>query len=188
MQSRWQSVKWMEIQWWGPTALPLKLAQAQLRGAGNYTAVWRVAGLRSGQADRFGARGIRAYLAEALSNDANEELLEGYSSSTGPTGWLYMPDCLASATLVSTSRSVFIDRTRVADGAIIYCLACVLWRQAGVLQPDGDVHDGAVQIVSAILESHQALYEVALLGHARFFDRPEGRVRLKPPAEGGYAR
>lgn len=186
MQSMWQSVKWLEVGWAGPAGLSLKLAQAQLRGGGNYSGVWRVGGLRPGAAEAHGPHAVRAYLAEALSNDANEELLEGFSDSRAPTGWAHMPECLASASLVSTHRSLFIDRTRIADGAIVYCLACVLWRQTGLLSPGPDVHNGAVQTVSSMLEAQQVLYEVALLGHPRFFDRPEGLVRIVPPAEGGY--
>ena len=186
MESMWQSVKWLEVGWGGPSGLSFKLAQAQLRGGGNYSGVWRVGGLRPGAAESHGPHAVRAYLAEALSNDANEELLEGYSVSTGPTGWAHMPECLAFATLVSTHRSLFIDRTRIADGAIVYCLACVLWRQTGLLSPGPDVHDGAVQTVSATLEAHQVLYEIALLGHPQFFERPAGLARLVPPMDGGY--
>jgi hypothetical protein len=190
IESAWQSLKWIEIGWTGPGALPLKLAQAQLRGGGNYTGIWRVAGLRAGQADSHGVRGVLAYLAEALSNDANEELLEGLKGqSTGPEGfgsWAHVPQCLASAQLVSTHRAVFIDRTRIADGAIVYCLSCVLWRQTGFLSVGTDQHANAVVVTAGLLEEHQVLHEVALLGHPRFFDRPDGLARLRPPAEGGY--
>jgi hypothetical protein len=180
MESAWQSVKWIEIAWGGPSALTFKLSQAQLRGAGNYTGTWRVAGLRSGMADRYGARGVLSYLAEALSNDGNEELLEWFD-------WTHVPQCLASAQLTSTHRSVFIDRTRIADGAIVYCLACTLWRQTGVLSPQPDQHTNAVAWVSGTLEHQQVLYEIALFGHARFWKRDEGLARLKlPPSSGGY--
>jgi hypothetical protein len=189
MESAWQSLKWIEIGWGGPSALTFKLSQAQLRGAGNYTGVWRVAGLRTGQAERYGSRGVKAYLAEAMSNDGNEELLEGLEKTETAFGggWAHVPECFASAQLASTHRSVFIDRTRIADGAIIYCLACVMWRQTGVLSPGADVHSNAVAYVSGSLETHQVLYEIALLGHPRLFDRPEGLTRLKPPSEGGYS-
>jgi hypothetical protein len=189
MESAWQSLKWIEINWDGPDPLTLKLAQAQLRGGGNYSGIWRVAGLRSGQAERYGKRGVRAYLAEAMSNDANEELLEGYGAgkrSPFGLGWAHMPECLASARLKSTHRSVFIDRSRIADGAIIYCLSCVLWRQTGFAADQQDQHDNSVAFMVSLLESHHVLYEIAMLGHQRFWDRPEGRERLKPPSEGGY--
>jgi hypothetical protein len=188
LEAQWQSLKWIEAGWGGPNALVFKLSQAQLRGDGNYTGVWRVAGLRSGQAEKFGARGVRAYLAEAHSNDGNEELLEGLKA-TGTAfgaGWAHVPECLASAQLASTHRSVFIDRTRIADGAVIYCLACVLWRQTGALAPEPDQHANAVAYVAGTLEAHQVLYEIALLGHPRFFDQPTGLARLKTPSAGGY--
>ena len=111
------------------TTITIKAAQA----ADRRKPIWRVSQDVKTQAE------TRIYLAESLANGANEWLLNGMMQSPLPpskstvgtwgSGTYGYAEHLHSAQFSNgPARFLLTDRQRLADGAVIYCLACSLWR------------------------------------------------------------
>ena len=206
MEMPWQDVWWMETGWdlegpschvvVGGTDHEVKIAQAAMKGIKS-PRVWRDGGLRCGTGDGSDWPNItknlaaRVYLAESIANDANEWLLEGYDRSM----WYNVGEALNYATFLGSWRSASIDRSRITDGAVLYCLPCVMWRAIGPFSyynypggPDApeNLHERDLATVMGVLDRSHSAFEVVLFDHPRFFNNFAGLSRLRPPGEGGY--
>jgi hypothetical protein len=152
----------------------------------------------------------RIYLAEAMANGANEWLLNGYMSSPASTvgtaagsapppdksttgtwgvGHYGFDEQLRSAKFAnSAARFLFTDRERLADGAVVYCLACQLWR--GFIGTLGSasplLHTGSLPTISRLLEHSQTSWEFLAFGQTDLWQAPASTFkRLVPPSPGG---
>jgi hypothetical protein len=179
------------------STLVMKVAGAVVRGLNK--PIWRCSqGCRLAAAERL-------YLAEAVANGANSwHLHNGYMMGANPpsqsTAETEGADGYAEHLKITqfqngAARFLFTDRQRVADGAILYCLACTFWRHAGVLSGaswwrDGKsvlMHEIHLTAVSRLLEDHHALYELAALGYSGLWHNSAGLRRLGlSPIAGGY--
>ena len=202
-----QDVWWMETGWGleGPSCHvaaggnyhEVKIAHAAMKGIKS-PRVWRDGGLRCGWGDgndwpnRTTDLAARVYLAESTANDANEWLLEGYDRSM----WHSVGEAHNYAAFLASWRSASIDRSRIADGAVMYSLPCVMWRAIGPFSfykyPGGpaaapeNLHERDLATVMAALDRSHAAFEVVLFDHPRFYNNSAGLSRLRPPGEGGY--
>ena len=207
MEMPWQDVWWMETGYawtnhnavcevpslWGGTSQEVKVAQAAMRGIKAPT-VWRCGGLRCGGPEQKGQRGARTYLAESVSNGAVEWLLEGYNYAMTLSS--QPAEEKNYARFVTSWRSAFLDRSRLADGAVIWSLPSVVWRNVGPLShfayPGSrsqnanlatNMHERDLAAVSRLLEGSHAAYEVAMMDHPAFVNNSGSLESVK---KGGY--
>eukprot|EP01051_Picozoa_sp_SAG22_P012170 SAG22_NODE_1241_length_5034_cov_4.301317_2_plen_1433_part_00 len=132
------------------------------------------------------------YLAESIANDANEWLLEGYDRSM----WHSVGEAHNYAAFLASWRSASIDRSRIADGAVVYCLPCIMWRAIGPFSfyryPGGpaaapeNFHERDLGRTLLTLDRSHRAFEVVIFDHPRFYNNSAGLSRLRPPDEGGY--
>eukprot|EP01048_Picozoa_sp_COSAG05_P004330 COSAG05_NODE_228_length_13388_cov_2.850403_5_plen_1373_part_00 len=213
IQSGHHDVFWIESSAWSSfpaqrpadpphivSTLVMKTGEAAVRGL--HKPIWRCSqGCRMAATERL-------YLAEAVANGGNSWHLNGYTNKDKPPAestegtwgnstFGYEEHLKMIQFGNSLARYLFIDRRRVADGAVLYCLSCTFWRHAGVLSGGGGwspgktvpkaAHETLLTVFTRLLEDHHALYEVVVLGHSELWQNKEGLRRLRrSPEDGGY--
>jgi hypothetical protein len=213
IQSRHHDVFWIESSAWSlfpaqrpsdppsiVSTLVIKTGEAAVRGLNK--PIWRCSqGCRMAATERL-------YLSEAVANGGNSWHLNGYTNSIRPPAestegtwgnstFGFEEHLKMSQFGNSEARYLFIDRQRVADGAVVYCLSCTFWRHAGVLSGGGGwrpgqavpeaLHESHLTVLTRLLEDHHVLYEVIAFGHSALWQNTEGLSRLRrSPSHGGY--
>jgi hypothetical protein len=75
------------------------------------------------------------------------------------------------AIFVDNNRHLFEDRERVADTAVIWCLACVFWRNMGSLTANtSTTHTKYFTAIVRLMETHQEAYEVYVLPYHKLWN------------------
>ena len=98
-----------------------------------------------------------------------------------------MQEHLRIAKFSQSKRHLLTDRHRIADGAVMYCLACSLWRgYVGTLGADSPLaHLNSLTAVSRLLEHSQATYEFVAFGHHDLWQSPRAAAaRVAAPSKG----
>ena len=148
------------------TTLAKKVAEGSIRGTGKPQ--WSCLGdpppLNST---------TRLYLAEEAAHAVSPWSLLGFMESDEPPQDVRHANWAAGAyhehlrhtKFVNENRGFLIDRTRVADVALVYCLACSFWRVMGdVTTGSSDAHLEVLMATARMLEHAGVLYEVVVLG------------------------
>jgi len=104
------------------------------------------------------------------------------------------------AKFLTSWRSVSINRTRLADGALLWSLPSTVWRYVGPLShwsyPGSShvnanlrpsLHERDYSTLSRLLEGSHVAFEAAVLDHPLFYNNSQGLARLTPPSQGGYS-
>eukprot|EP01052_Picozoa_sp_SAG31_P019452 SAG31_NODE_1417_length_8440_cov_7.706510_6_plen_1098_part_00 len=170
------------------TTITIKAAQA----ADRHKPVWRCTQRVKAQSEH------RIYLAESMANGVNEWLLNGMmesplppdQSTTGTWGqgdsYGYEEHLRSARFGLSSARFLLTDRQRVADGAVVYCLACILWR--GFVSTLGQssplLHQESLSATARLLDHSQTSWEFVAFGHSDLWQPPSHAVsRIAPPSE-----
>ena len=75
------------------------------------------------------------------------------------------------ALFVNNNRHLFEDRERVADTAVIWCLACVFWRTMGSMTANtSTTHSAYFTAMIRLMETHQEAYEVHVLPYRKLWN------------------
>jgi hypothetical protein len=177
------------------TTITIKAAQS----AGRQKPIWRCTQDVNTQSE------ARIYFAEACANGANEWLLNGMMESTLPPsqstvgtwgkingnlvthGYGYDEHLRHAQFSNSAARFLLTDRHRIADGAVIYCLACSLWRGlVGTLGHSSPLlFQNSLPTTGRLLEHSHASWEFVAFGHSDLWQPPpQTRVRLAAPSRG----
>ena len=88
----------------------------------------------------------------------------------------------------SDARFLLTDREKLADGAVVYCLACQLLRGfVGTLGSSSPLlHTGSLPAVGRLLEHAQTSWEFLAFGQTTLWQAPASTFkRLIPPSPGG---
>eukprot|EP01048_Picozoa_sp_COSAG05_P016546 COSAG05_NODE_2142_length_3486_cov_1.351048_1_plen_991_part_00 len=130
----------------------------------------------------------RLYLSEETANNVSPWSLLGFMDSALPPSqvrhdsWAKHAyyEHLRHTQFVNRQRSLVIDRTRVADIALVYCLACSFWREFSDMAVPQE-HLSFLTAVARLLEHQGIAYEVVVLGFDGLFANLKGLDGLRMP-------